>query len=66
MDLIPALGAIDPRILARIDINGVLPHSLCVSRSLMDIRALCGAHTAPRRRYSPFPRGRESPVTAHA
>jgi tRNA uridine 5-carboxymethylaminomethyl modification enzyme len=30
VDLIPALGAIDPRIMARIDIDGVLSHSPCV------------------------------------
>ena len=32
VDLIPALGAIDPRIMARVDIDGALSHSPRVSR----------------------------------
>jgi tRNA uridine 5-carboxymethylaminomethyl modification enzyme len=36
VDLIPALGAIDPRIMARVDIDGVPSHSPRVSRPLIE------------------------------
>jgi len=67
---IPALNSLDPRILARIDIDGTLLHSrlwspLMILSSYLH-RTLCGTAAPARCRCPSFPSRREPSVTTDA